>query len=50
MANIGEVKQVIGPVVDVSFAGEGSTLPEILNALEISREDGTTLVLEVQNT
>jgi len=48
MANIGEVKQVIGPVVDVSFAAEGSTLPEILNALEITRADGTKLVLEVQ--
>ncbi len=48
MANIGEVKQVIGPVVDVSFAGENSKLPEILNALEITRADGTKLVLEVQ--
>ena len=35
MANIGEVKQVIGPVVDVSFSAEGSKLPEILSALEI---------------
>ena len=48
MANIGHVKQVIGPVVDVSFAGEDSKLPEILNALEIKREHGETLVLEVQ--
>jgi F-type H+-transporting ATPase subunit beta len=48
MANIGQVKQVIGPVVDVSFAGEDSKLPEILNALEIKREHGETLVLEVQ--
>ncbi len=48
MANIGHIKQVIGPVVDVSFAGEGSKLPEILNALEIKRENGETLVLEVQ--
>ena len=48
MANIGRVKQVIGPVVDVSFSGEGAVLPEILNALEIKREDGQTLVLEVQ--
>jgi F-type H+-transporting ATPase subunit beta len=29
MANIGRVKQIIGPVVDVSFSGEGSKLPEI---------------------
>jgi F-type H+-transporting ATPase subunit beta len=48
MANIGKVKQVIGPVVDVSFAAEGSELPAILNALEIQRESGETLVLEVQ--
>ena len=48
MANIGKVKQVIGPVVDVSFAAEGSTLPAILNALEIQRSNGETLVLEVQ--
>ena len=48
MANIGKVKQVIGPVVDVSFASEGSSLPAILNALEIKRKNGETLVLEVQ--
>lgn len=48
MANIGQVKQVIGPVVDVSFAGEGSVLPEIFNALEITRPNGEKLVLEVQ--
>ncbi len=48
MANIGKVKQVIGPVVDVSFAAEGASLPAILNALEITRSNGETLVLEVQ--
>ena len=48
MANIGRVKQVIGPVVDVSFAEEGSKLPDILNALEIKRANGELLVLEVQ--
>jgi F-type H+-transporting ATPase subunit beta len=48
MANIGQVKQVIGPVVDVSFDGENSTLPAILNALEITRSNGEVLVLEVQ--
>ncbi|MCB0675131.1 MAG: F0F1 ATP synthase subunit beta [Saprospiraceae bacterium] len=48
MANIGRVKQIIGPVVDISFAGEGSALPEIFNALEISRPHGEVLVLEVQ--
>ncbi len=44
--NKGIVKQVIGPVVDVEFAG--GNLPKILNAVEIKKEDGTTLVLEVQ--
>lgn len=48
MPNTGKVKQVIGAVVDVSFAGEGSELPEILNALVIERENGTKLVLECQ--
>ncbi len=48
MANIGKVKQVIGPVVDVSFEGENSTLPAILNALEIKTASGKNLVLEVQ--
>ncbi|MCB0611271.1 MAG: F0F1 ATP synthase subunit beta, partial [Lewinella sp.] len=48
MANIGQVKQVIGPVVDVSFSAEGAKLPEILNALEIKRDNGEILVLEVQ--
>ncbi|MEM9525288.1 MAG: F0F1 ATP synthase subunit beta [Bacteroidota bacterium] len=48
MANIGKVKQVIGPVVDVSFSGEGAELPAILNALEINRPNGETIVLEVQ--
>src|SRR6201999_4446775 len=45
MANAGKVKQVIGAVVDVQFDGK---LPEIYNALELKRENGDTLVLEVQ--
>jgi F-type H+-transporting ATPase subunit beta len=43
---VGKVVQVIGVVVDVEFA-EGH-LPDIFNALEISREDGSRLVLEVE--
>ncbi len=46
--NKGIVTQIIGPVVDVSFEGEGSTLPDIYDALEIKRSDGSTLVLEVE--
>ena len=48
MANIGQVSQVIGPVVDVSFSAKDATLPELYNALEIKRDNGETLVLEVQ--
>ncbi|MGD1840107.1 MAG: F0F1 ATP synthase subunit beta [Thermonemataceae bacterium] len=48
MANTGIITQVIGPVVDVSFSEEGSTLPEILNALEITRPNGQKLILECQ--
>jgi len=45
MAKVGKVKQIIGAVVDVQFDG---SLPEIFNALEIKRNNGDTLVLEVQ--
>ncbi len=48
MSNVGKIKQVIGPVVDVSFAGEGVVLPNILNSLEIVRENGQVVVLECQ--
>ena len=47
MANTGKVKSIIGAVVDVQFGGD-SQLPDIYNALEIKRENGDTLVLEVQ--
>ncbi|WP_026997825.1 F0F1 ATP synthase subunit beta [Flectobacillus major] len=46
--NTGKVTQVIGPVVDVSFEGEGSKLPAILNALEVKKANGTKVILEVQ--
>src|SRR3954447_25226460 len=46
MANTGKVKQIIGAVVDVQF--EEGKLPEIYNALEITRDNGDKLVLEVQ--
>lgn len=48
MANIGRIKQVIGPVVDVSFSGEGAKLPEILTALEVTKSNGEKVILEVQ--
>ena len=46
--NKGKIVQVIGPVIDVSFDTEGTELPNILEALEISRPDGTKIVLECQ--
>ncbi len=46
MASTGKIKQIIGPVVDVEF--RDSNLPEIFNALEVIRENGDRLVLEVQ--
>ena len=45
----GKVSQIIGPVVDVTFSGEDNLLPRIYDSLEISKADGTQLVLEVQS-
>ncbi len=47
MPNVGKIKQIIGPVVDVYFPNE-TKLPDIYNALELTRENGDKLVLEVQ--
>ncbi|MBS1618608.1 MAG: F0F1 ATP synthase subunit beta [Bacteroidetes bacterium] len=47
MANVGKIKQIIGPVVDVSFE-QGGVLPEIMNALVVTRDNGQQVVLEVQ--
>ena len=43
--NIGKITQVIGAVLDVKFA-EGQ-LPEINEAIDIVRKDGSKLVVEV---
>jgi len=48
MANIGKIVQVIGPVVDVAFEGEGATVPNILDALEVTKDNGQKVVLECQ--
>ena len=45
----GKVAQIIGPVVDVVFNNENADLPKIYDSLEITRKDGTLLVLEVQS-
>jgi F-type H+-transporting ATPase subunit beta len=47
MSTAGKIKQVIGAVVDVQFPNQ-KALPEIYNALEITRPGGEKLVLEVQ--
>jgi len=44
----GKIAQVIGPVVDVSF-DKGVELPKIYDALEVRKQDGTRVVLEVQS-
>ena len=43
--NIGKITQVIGAVLDVKYA-EGK-LPEINEAIEVTRKDGSRLVVEV---
>ncbi len=47
MANKGKVAQVIGPVVDVSFEGSAS-IPNIYDALEVTKQNGQKIILEVQ--
>jgi len=43
----GKVAQIIGPVLDVEFSS-GAELPQIYDSLEITKTDGTILVLEVE--
>ena len=43
--SIGKITQIIGAVLDVKYAG--STLPQINEAIEIERKDGSKLVVEV---
>ncbi|MEY3199281.1 MAG: hypothetical protein RJA13_1239 [Bacteroidota bacterium] len=44
----GNISQVIGPVVDVNFE-KGVELPNVFDALEVRKSDGTRVVLEVQS-
>src|SRR5688500_6710022 len=46
---IGKVAQIIGPVVDVIFNTQDAELPKIYDSLEITKKDGSKLVLEVQS-
>ncbi|MGV3705328.1 MAG: F0F1 ATP synthase subunit beta [Arcticibacter sp.] len=47
MPSTGKITQIIGAVVDVSFSNDAK-LPQIYNALEITRENGKKIILEVQ--
>jgi F-type H+-transporting ATPase subunit beta len=44
--NKGKIVQIIGPVIDVRF--EGGSLPNILDALEVTRPDGQIVTLECE--
>jgi F-type H+-transporting ATPase subunit beta len=46
--NTGKVSQIIGPVIDVAFENNEAGLPDIYDSLEITRGDGSKLVLECQ--
>ena len=43
----GNIVRIIGPVIDVRFSNEND-IPNILDALEIRRDSGETLILECQ--
>ena len=47
-SNFGTVTQVIGPVIDVSFEGGKENIPPIYTALKVDRDNGETLILEVE--
>jgi F-type H+-transporting ATPase subunit beta len=46
--NTGKVSQIIGPVIDVVFDNDENELPNIYDSLEITRKNGSKLVLECQ--
>jgi F-type H+-transporting ATPase subunit beta len=48
MSKSGIIAQVIGPVVDVSFASGDQKLPKIYDALYVDKADGTRIILECQ--
>ncbi len=45
---VGKISQIIGPVVDVYFDSKNNELPKIYDSLEVTRPDGTRVVLETQ--
>ena len=46
--NIGKIAQIIGPVVDIKFDSSEASLPNIFDALEITRDNGKKIILECQ--
>ncbi|MBI4778191.1 F0F1 ATP synthase subunit beta [Candidatus Desantisbacteria bacterium] len=46
MSLTGSIKQVLGPIIDIEFSGEGD-LPAIYNAIKIPREGELDLIAEV---
>jgi len=44
---LGRISQIIGPVIDVVFE-EGTTLPNIYDALEVTNDKGDKVILECQ--
>ena len=45
---VGEVIQIIGPVIDISFERAGNEMPNIHDALEVVKDDGQVIVVECQ--
>ena len=43
----GKISQIIGPVIDVVF-NDVETLPSIYDALELTKDNGEKVVLEVE--
>ena len=48
MAQKGKIIQIVGPVVDVAFDAAQDGLPEIYDALVITRDNGDTLIAECE--
>ena len=44
----GKIAQIIGPVLDVRFDSTENKLPKIYEALEVTRDNGQKVVMEVQ--
>ena len=46
--NTGKISQIIGPVIDVIFENNDQNLPKIYDALEITKNDGSIMIVECQ--